>query len=124
MNNYFIGFVPPVLGIDGEFNTFRLGSFYAKRLNVGDRVVLLDLKVKQVIGIACVTGIELGQLHEMCVLHGAENHVNVGVGDAENAPERLFKILQKLNGPHIATPSKKDNRNQFKENEECFPYRT
>ena len=105
--SHYIGFVPPVVGVDGEFNTFRLGGFYRRALEAGQLVYLADEKAKQIIGLACVDHISSGQLSEMCVLYGAENHSNLVQHDDGLQPqERLYRLLQKLYGPHIATPSK------------------
>jgi len=101
-----IGFIPPVEGVEGEFNTFRLGSTFVKRLKEGDEVFLMDEKNKVVFGRAQVMRVEGGLLGELCLLHAEKNHRELK-HDAEGASERLFKYLQKIYGPHIATPTKK-----------------
>lgn len=106
MDSRFIGFIPPIDGVASEFNTFRLGSFYEKNLTVGDIVFLTDEKNKTVFGAASVTQIDSGKLAEMCVLHAYRNHTQLGQ-EGTNAPEQLYKVLQKIYGPHIATPEKK-----------------
>lgn len=106
MRNHFIGFVPPVIGTEGEFNTFRLGTFYSKHLSPGDEVYLLNEKEKIIFGRAKVLSVELGKLGEMCLVHGHKNHTELQ-NDTIDAPKRLFALLQKLYGPHIATVEKK-----------------
>lgn len=106
MNGHVIGFIKPIIGLEGDFNTFRLGSFYAKRLSPGDTVYLLDEKEKLIIGRAEVTGVETGQLGEMLLIHAAKNHTELE-NDAGSAPERLFVTMKKIYGPHIATPERK-----------------
>lgn len=101
-----IGFIPPVEGVEAEFNTFRLGSSFIKRLQAGDEVFLMDEKNKVVFGKAQVLRMESGQLGELCLLHAAKNHRELH-HDAEGAPERLFRYLQRVYGPHIAVHSKK-----------------
>ena len=102
-----IGFIPPMVGLDGEFNTFRLGQTLAKRLAEGDEVFLMNEKTRTIFGKAVVTGIETGKLGELCLTQAHKNHTEVGSDDPERAPERLFKYIQKLFGPHIATADKK-----------------
>lgn len=101
-----IGFVPPVSGVDTEFNTFRLGQKYSKTLTPGQEVFLMDEKNKVVFGRAEVLRIETGKLGELCLEHAEANHRELGSTEP-GAPERLFHYLQKLFGPHIATVSKK-----------------
>lgn len=101
-----VGFIPPVVGVDSEFNTFRLGSFYIKHISPGDEVFLLNEKDKLVFGRATVERVESGLLGELCLLHAHTNHTQLNQ-DATAAPERLFAILTKIYGPHIISPSKK-----------------
>ena len=101
-----IGFVAPVIGVEGEFNTFRLGTFYSKRLHPGDEVFLLNEKEKIVFGKARVERIDVGPLGEMCVIHGHQNHTELA-NDPMTAPERLMGTIRKIYGPHIATMEKK-----------------
>lgn len=106
MNIRVIGFVAPIIGTEDEFNTFRLGSFYAKRLSPGDEVLLLDEKEKMVFGRARVQSIYAGGLDEMCAIHAHKNHTELA-NDSGTAPERLSEAIRKIYGPHIATIHKK-----------------
>lgn len=106
MDTKVIGFIPPVFGVDASFNTFRLGASYAKSLKVGDEVFLLNEKERLVFGRATVDSLEVGGLGEMCLVHGHKNHTELK-NDSTTAPERLFKTIQKIYGPHIALPEKK-----------------
>jgi hypothetical protein len=106
METQVLDFIPPVAGLDTEFNTFRLGGALVKRLKEGDEVFLMDGKNKVVFGRAQVLRIEAGRLGELCLMHAAKNHRELA-NDPNDAPERLFKYLQKLYGPHIATATKK-----------------
>lgn len=101
-----VGFIPPVEGIDNEFNTFRLGGAYAKRLTVGDTIFLMDEKNKVVFGSAQVTRVEVGKLAELCRQHASTNHRELS-NDAAGAPERLLTYIRKIYGPHIAKDEKK-----------------
>lgn len=101
-----IGFIPPVVGVEDEFNTFRLGGFYTKHLSPGDEVLLLNEKEKMVFGRARVEKIDTGGLGEMCLLHAHKNHTELA-NDPTDAPGRLHETLRKIYGPHIATLTKK-----------------
>lgn len=106
MQHHVIGFIPPVIGVEEEFNTFRIGGFYQKRLSPGDVVYLLNEKEKMIFGRAQVQSIEVGGLGEMCLIHAHKNHTELA-GDPNTAPERLNELLRKIHGPHIATLTKK-----------------
>lgn len=106
MERYVVGFVPPMVGLESEFNTVRLGLTYAKRLKAGDTVFLLDEKERKVFGTAEVVSVETGKLGEICLNHAAKNHTELLSTDGHEA-ERLFKLLQKIYGPHAAVPEKK-----------------
>ena len=62
MNLHVVGFIPPVIGVEDEFNTFRLGGFYQKRLSIGSQVYLLNEKEKMIFGRAQVENIDVGDL--------------------------------------------------------------
>lgn len=106
MEQRVIGFVPPIVGIDGEFNTFRLGQKLFTDIVIGERVFLMDEKNRKVVGEAEVIKTDIGTLADMCLIHGHRNHTEIGK-DEMGAPERLFKTVQKIYGPHIATLHKK-----------------
>lgn len=99
-----IGFIPPVVGIDGEFNTFRMGRKLSK-LPEGEDVLLMDEKKKAVIGMAKVTYVDSGTLSEMRVLYASQNHTELAT-KSENPSESLYKTILKIYGPHIVNPSK------------------
>lgn len=105
MNHHVIDFVPPIVGIEGSFNTFRLGLFYSKRLQAGDIVYLMDNREKRVIGKAEVTGVDCGALSDMLASHARMNHAVLFHMDGH--AEALGGILRRFYGPHIAVPSKK-----------------
>lgn len=101
-----LDFIPPVVGVEGEFNTFRLGGTMAKRLSVGQEVFLMDNKKKVVFGKAEVVSVEEGKLGELCLNHAHNNHTELG-NDPADAPAGLYRYIQKLFGPHIVNPTKK-----------------
>lgn len=101
-----ISFVSPVTGVDAEFNTFRLGEAYAKRLNPNDVVALINEKTKHLFGFAQVTKLVTGRLDELCAIHAYMNHTQLGE-PATEAPAQVYKTLQRIYGPHIVKPDKK-----------------
>lgn len=102
---HYVEFVPPVCGIEGSFNTFRLGLAYSKRLLVGDRVFLADTKAKAVIAEAAVEYLHVGPLEDMLQRHAFMNHAVRY--EADNHSQKLYDILMKFYGPHIVTLKKK-----------------
>lgn len=94
-----IEFSPPMSGIDGEFNTFRLGVAWSKRVAPGDTVLLIDRKQFSVIGKAQVTDVKVGSLRDMSALHARHNHNQKGL-DPQGADERLMSNMIKRYGPH------------------------
>lgn len=106
MKIHVIGFVAPIIGVENSFNTFRMGTFYLKRIFPGDDVLLLNEKEKMVFGRARVEKIVAGPLEEMCEKYAETNHTEVN-NTLEGASERLYLVLKRLYGPHIAAPSKK-----------------
>lgn len=96
---YVIDFIPPIDGIGGEFNTIRVGSFYAKRLKAGDTVFLMNKKERLIIGAATVIGVETAPLIDICIAHGNKNHTQIaGCGIP------IMQVIEKIYGPHIAMP--------------------
>ena len=101
-----IGFIPPIIGLENRFNTFRLGTALSKRLCPGEEVILLNEREKIAFGKAIIEKVDVGRLDEMCALHAKNNHLELGQSSEESAA-RLYAVLQKIYGPHIVTPTKK-----------------
>ena len=91
-------------GIDGRFNTFRLGLRYSKILKLNDKVMLIDRAKLEVIGEALVCGIFVGKLDEMAKLYAHDNHNQKG---NEYAPDLLIEAMMKRYGPHMVSVDKK-----------------
>lgn len=104
MNATVIGFIPPIVGVEGIFNTFRMGKRYA-RLASGEEVFLMDEKNKVIFGRAVVLDIAIGPVSLMCSVYAEENHTELGAKDAESS-QRLYKLLEKIYGPHIVKPNR------------------
>jgi hypothetical protein len=89
-------FVPPIIGMNEEFNTFRKGSALAAKVAVEDVVTLHDSRAKIDFGLAVVLSVETGVAQEMLRLHAHRNHTEIANSDVEGAPERLLKTLQRI----------------------------
>lgn len=94
-----IEFYPPMSGIDREFNTFRLGLAWSKRVCAGETVLLMDKKQFGLIGIAEVVEVHTGKLREMSALHGSRNH-NQKHLPPDGAGERVVAAMVKRYGPN------------------------
>lgn len=99
-------FSPPMSGIEGEFNTFRLGVAWSKRVAPGDTVLLIDRKQFSVIGKAKITGVQVGSLRDMSALHARHNHNQKGL-DPQGADERLIINMVKRYGPNKCDENKR-----------------
>lgn len=104
MERVVIGFIPPIVGTEGTFNTFRLGRMYSK-LRIGEDVFLMDERKKTVFGTAEVLDVTVGPLGALCAAFAHENHTQLA-GDAFKASEELYRLLEKIYGPHIVNPNK------------------
>jgi hypothetical protein len=100
-----IEFYPPMQGLDGRFNTFRLGLAWSKRVSKGDYVLLLDNKTKVAFARARVTGVHTGTLCEMAKLYAHLNHNQRH--DPSNARQNIVTALMKRYGPQMVTVDKK-----------------
>lgn len=104
MRLHVIDFSPPMEGFESFFNTFRLGTAWSKRVQVGERVLLMDNKLHTVFGIAEVVSIKVGPLGAMAAMHAAFNHNQLGKADPAR---RLIEGTIKRYGPHRTNVDKK-----------------
>jgi len=95
-----IGFTDPT-GTEGEFNTFRKGLGWARRVTVGGRIGLYDLKGDVMIGFARVVAIDSGALGSLLRSHGAFNHLMKTV-PVDEVPAQLEKVLRRAYGTTYA----------------------
>jgi hypothetical protein len=102
-----LDFVPPLVGFEGAFNTFRVGTGMLKKTAVGNEVFLMDSNRKVVFGRARVMQMEPGLLGELCCEHASMNHTEVYNPEKTESAARLFAYIQKLYGPHIAHKDKR-----------------
>lgn len=92
-------FSPPMNGITGEFNTFRLSLAWSKRVAKGEIITLMDKKDCSSMGYAEVISVHVGKLHDMSALHARHNHNQIGL-DPDGAGERLTANMIRRYGPH------------------------
>ncbi|WP_151708871.1 hypothetical protein [Acinetobacter brisouii] len=106
MQHYALDFMPPVLGIDDEFNTIRMGMKWTKLLKPSDIVYIQNSKDKMIIGKAVVTAIESDQLGQICLYHASKNHTELNQDDGHST-SRVYHLMKKMLGPHIVNYAKK-----------------
>jgi hypothetical protein len=97
-------FRPPLLGLDGTFNTFRLGKAWHDRVAVGGIVALVDPN-DEPIGLAEVTSKTVGIYERLAPEHAPFNHMMLG-RPPETAPAELFKVLTRSYGTTFMTASR------------------
>lgn len=69
-----LSFGYPRRGLDGQFNTFRLGASWATKVAPGDVVELVDARSKRPLKLATVVSVTTGQLDQMAKLHAHSTH--------------------------------------------------
>ena len=89
-------FRPPLIGLDGWSNTFRLSPLWFGRLkdHVGKRVSYYDVKGPTLIGHAKLVGVAQGTMNEMLERYAWSNHLCLGAGISKaDAPDWLREKL-------------------------------
>jgi hypothetical protein len=75
-----LSFVPPIIGLDGYFSTFRASSIWYERarvvFNTHKRVGLYNSATGELIAPARLTGAFRGPFHELMKHHSASNHLS------------------------------------------------
>lgn len=108
---YFLTFAD-TRGLDsGSFNTIRLGLGWAKKLKVGDRVLLAHKD--QIVGDAEVYLIDAGPKMLILEKHAWKNHIELALRDEEGksynflqAPARRLASMFKNYGPRAVDGTK------------------
>ena len=89
-------------GLEREFNTFRMGTAWAKRLVPGSLVALMDTKRDEIIGQAKVTALFTGDKREMAKAYGEDNHILLSRGiKGLEAEAAMLKVLRNTFGKLI-----------------------
>lgn len=95
-------FKPPLRGFDNvRFNTFRCGEAWAKRLQKGSIVAIVDAKTDDILGHAYVTEVHFGNKLQMAELHGKYNHTMQALNIVDNIAETMLKRLKSTSGSMI-----------------------
>lgn len=97
-----VPFRKPLLGLDGDFNTFRLGAAWARRVKVGAPVALYDAADEVVFGTAEVTAVTVGPFQDVAPRHARFNHMMLDKS-ADLAPELLWKVMVNSYGSTFMT---------------------
>ena len=103
---YIIDFLPPVIGVDSEFNTFRLGMKWYSLVQPGDKVIVTASKQRIALGLAEITYTDRGDLAAMLQTHASKNHTQLTT-DPNDAPEALYGVLLRCYGPQMVNLGKK-----------------
>lgn len=98
MDKYALDFAPPLMGLDGQFNTFRLGVAWTRRVQENDTLLLINRARSLVIGRARIHSIDSGKLSDMASKHAMFNHNHKGYSQTV-AAERLVTSMIKRYGP-------------------------
>jgi hypothetical protein len=98
-----LSFVPPLIGLEGAFSTFRASSIWYDRARVIFRshkqVGLFNAKTKERIGLATLTGAFRGRFEDLMKSHANSNHLARDRGmSAEEAGPWLAKQIRNLAG--------------------------
>ncbi|MCG5512785.1 hypothetical protein [Ectothiorhodospira shaposhnikovii] len=100
-------FRPPLVGFEDEFNTFRMGTAWARRIFPGSVVTLLDTKSESLFAAASVTRVYSGSIDDMATLYAAQNHLaKAGLIEKDNAAQSMKATLRKMYGNLIYSQNK------------------
>lgn len=88
-------------GMEGRFNTFRMGGAWARRVVPGTVVALMD-RSKTIVAHARVYKVDYGDKHAMAREHGASNHLILARGTRGlTVEEAMLKVLRNVFGKLI-----------------------
>lgn len=93
-----ITFGYPRRGLEGRFNTIRLGASWATKVVPGDEVELVDSRSLKVLGRAIVESVSTGPLDEVANAHAHMAH-NWKAHPAEERPALLKASLSRRYPP-------------------------
>lgn len=89
-------------GLDGEFNTFRLGGAWARRVQPGDRVALVGKAA--FIAYAKVINTHAGKFTDMDKHYGIDNHLMIDAA-LSGVDLVLESVMSSIYGKHRFTPA-------------------
>ncbi|MGY2462316.1 hypothetical protein [Vreelandella sulfidaeris] len=100
-----VGFMPPIVGLERQFNTLRVGKGWYERLKVGDKVAMVNTKTAEIEGYAEVTRLHHGVYGEMLERHAAFNHCAPFRDTNQSAVDYVGHIMQKAHGHFLSENS-------------------
>lgn len=96
-----IKFTPPIRGLVGEFNTFRIGKAWGNRLSDGTVVCLADSKKSEIVGYARITKIYIGDKYKMARMYARDNHTMRALEVKRHIAETMLKRLKSTSGTRL-----------------------
>lgn len=99
-----IGFRPPIVGLNGVFNTLRVGETWMTRVEPGTLVTLINTVNNEVLGYAKVVRLHTGPFDEMVKKHAHRNHI--GKSTTDNPIETVNHVLRKAHGHFLNDDSR------------------
>lgn len=96
-------FVPPLIGLEGRFSTFRASSIWYDRARIiyrtHKRVALYNAETKERIGFAKLVGAFHGKFKHLMAEHAWSNHLCIGKSiPIDDAPTWLPRQIRNLAG--------------------------
>lgn len=86
-------------GMETSFNTFRLGSAWKNRVEVGSKVALVNAE-GEIVCEAVVEAVRAGKRQQMILDHSDQNHLIMARNSTSPAKD-MAKILRNLYGPNF-----------------------
>lgn len=100
-----IGFMPPMVGLDRQFNTLRVGKGWFERLRPNDKVALVNTKTEEIEGYAEVLHLYHGNFNAMLERHAAHNHTASFRGPGQSAQSHVGEVLRRAHGHFLSENS-------------------
>lgn len=89
------------IGFEGEFNTFRIGRAWSKRVTEGMTVALMSAKDSRIVGYADVTRVYAGKKEALAEMFGKDNHCARALNITEDVPATMLRRLKNASGTMI-----------------------
>jgi len=88
-------------GIEGEFNTFRIGDAWSRRVSEGMTVALMNSKKNVIMCFAEVTSVFVGDKFALADMFSQDNHSIKALDVIDDVPEKMLKRLKNASGTMI-----------------------
>ena len=96
-----IPFRPKIRGMQGTWNTFRIGTAWYNRLKVGTKIAVLNTKTLEIERYEVVKDIHFGLKEEMCQMYAKDNHNIIADNIYDNIAETMLQRMRKNYGSRI-----------------------